>query len=508
MADPPAFQFHSQGGVTLIEGETTVKTISQILIYTRPWEIRFHLELARQLGAAHPGVPIVFYTFFSLAQRQALAAGYNCVYFPRALAEVNPAAADDARLMELEQELEATGSGNLLLQFHSERFRPAETMSQRDMLRRHVAVLDAAVKPGTLGISAMYDHFVYWLGGSLANARQGAHFAFIGAAMPPGRVQALRTPWEQWLGPEDPEADAWYDSCRATLALPPEERIAYMRPDIIPPLRRRWLKRLEEVRADLADRREGSYFGPASFTWRKSVETRWRRLFPRSDSSHYDLRTIEEVNAFPYRSIYIPLHFEPEATILMYSPWLRNQIEMCRLISQALPADTWMLVKENPKMVGMRSRQFFRDLKAMPNIRYVHPAVNPHAMMEKCELTVTLAGTTALEAKLLGKRVAVLGRPPHAFVLAPEERLGVEVQAEQIRRLLATPGTVLSRNAWRQLVRGTFAANCVPTWGAQRFEMDASAENVGKYAKYIRGCLELQAQTSSEIPTAPALSVD
>lgn len=463
--------------------------ITQILIYTRPWEVRLHLEMARQLAKQYPGVPLVFHTFFCLAQREVIEAGFPCVYLPESLAAVNPAVADDAALLRIDRELAQAGMGNLLLQFHAERFRPADTLAQRDMLRRHVAVLDAAVKPGTLSLSSMFDHFIYWLAGSLANARQGAHFAFVGAPMPPGRVQALRSPWEQWQGPEDPEADALYDSCRANLSLPPEQRIAYMRPDAIPPLHRRWRERLEEVRTDLADRRAGSYFGPASFTWRKSFETRWRRLFPRDDGPHYDLRTAAEVEAFPGRSVYVPLHMEPEATILMYSPWLRNQIEMCRLISQALPPDVWMLVKENPKMVGARSDAFFQELKAMPNVRYVHPGVNPYVMSAKCDLTITLAGTAALESKLLGRRVAVLAHPPHAFVLEPEEQLGVEIRHEQIERLLSQPGTMMRRPAWRRFVRGTFVGEAVPVNRATRLEINPDPDNAARYVQYIQASL-------------------
>ena len=475
-----------------------LRTITQILIYTRPWEVRFHLALARQLEGVHPGVPVVFYTFFRHAYDQVLSAGRRCVYFPQALAEVSVAGVGDERLGQIDDELAQAGLGNLLLQFHAERFRPADRLAQQDMLRRHVAVLDAAVRPGTLGISSMFDHFVYWLAGSLAEARNGAHFAFVGAPMPPGRVQALRTPWEQWVGPEVPEADSLYDSCRAQQSLPPEQRIAYMRPETIPPLRRRWRERLREVQDDLADRRAGAYFGPASFTWRKSVETRWRRIFPANDDAQYDLRTPEEVRGFSHRSVYVPLHMEPEATILMYSPWLQNQVEMCRLVSQALPPDVWMLVKENPKMIGARSAQFFRDIKAIPNLRLVHPTVNPFVMTEKCDLTITLAGTAALEAKLLGKRVAMLARPPHAFVLESDEILGVEIKAAQIQRLLRRAPKEMSRSHWHRFIRGTFVGQAVPVWGTARYELDSSEENARQYSGYIAACLSQPADNERD----------
>ena len=180
---------------------------------------------------------------------------------------------------------------------------------------------------------------------------------------------------------------------------------------------------------------------------------------------------------------------EPEATILMYSPWIQNQIEICRLISQAMPPDVWMLVKENPKMAGVRSPKFFRQLKSIPNLRYVHPSVNPYVMTAKCDLTITLAGTAAIEAKLLGKRIAMLARPPHAFVLAPEEIIGVEIKFGTIQRLLQNPGTTMSLTHWRRLLQGTFEGQAVPVWGNTRFEIDASPDNAQRYVRYMQACL-------------------
>lgn len=471
-----------------------MNNFDQILIYIRPWDVRFHLELARQLAVEFPGVPIRFATFFTLAHEMARQCGFESHYLPAALQAADPSAVSVEKLDELDRQILKETGANLLMHLHSERFMPSGAMAKQEFLRRHVAVLDALVKPRTLSIGAMYDHFVYWLGGSLANARQGAHFAFVGAPMPPGRVQALRTPWSQWQGPEDPDADKLYDECKSSLALPPEQRIEYMRANPIPPLRTRWRQRLREVKTDKLDQRNGSYFGPASFTIKNSIMGRWSRAFPSIRESDFDITTVEQVKAFPHRCVYVPLHMEPEATIFMYSPWMRDQVEMCRLVSQALPPDVWLLVKENPKMLETRSRAFIRALKELPNVRYVHPRVLSYDMIQKCDLTLTLAGSAALEAKLMGRRIAVTSRPPYAEVLNDQERVGIQISPDQIRERLESQPEPLSRSAWRFLLAGTFKGKSVPVWGSQTIEVDNSTENARSYVIYITACIERYSQ--------------
>ncbi|MDO8482056.1 MAG: hypothetical protein Q7S75_03160 [bacterium] len=106
---------------------------------------------------------------------------------------------------------------------------------------------------------------------------------------------------------------------------------------------------------------------------------------------------------------YYPLHVEPEMATLLLAPRWTNQINLIKQIAESLPLSFKLYVKEHPVMVGFRPRQYYRELKKIPNVKLIHPNHDSHALIKSAKLIATITGTVGWEAVLLGKPVITFG---------------------------------------------------------------------------------------------------
>jgi len=129
--------------------------------------------------------------------------------------------------------------------------------------------------------------------------------------------------------------------------------------------------------------------------------------------------------AEPYIAFF--LQHQPEATSCTYAPrWVYQEAIIEQLAINA-PYGLKIVIKENPRTYGIRGKRFFGPLLEIPNVHMVHPAVNSYAVAQKAEAVLAIVGSIGLEGVLMGKRVAVLGRPYYSIfpgvkkLDAPEE---------------------------------------------------------------------------------------
>jgi hypothetical protein len=338
----------------------------------------------------------------------------------------------------------------------------------------------------------MYDHFVYWLAGGLANARLGWHFAFVGCGAPAGRSLALKTPWATWERPgvSLEESNTLLLSSRASLSIPPHERISYMKPVVR--RKKTFQERCRFFKEIRHDKRAGSYFWntfitPAQWICEKLLPNRlYQKMFFYPEPA-YAIKNIQEIEQIKEKYVYLPLHLEPEAVILMYSPWLRDQSEVIRLTAQSLPVGWKLLVKENPKMTGLRNPDFNKLVTAMPNVRLVAPTIHPEKLMRGAEAVVVLAGTSAIEARLMGKPAFCFGTPPFSVMLSGGDVAGRGLSLRTFfEKLQAGKGESLTTEQWRQWVSGTVDGDAEPLVVSETI---SSTQNIQRFVEYIQQCV-------------------
>ena len=118
------------------------------------------------------------------------------------------------------------------------------------------------------------------------------------------------------------------------------------------------------------------------------------------------------------RYAFFPLHTEPEVSLLVYGRPFLNQIEVIRALALSLPADTVLVVKEHPWMVGKRTLSAYKKILEIPRVRLVRPSLDARVLIQNAALVAVITGSIALEAAILGKPVVTFGDCP--YNLLPE----------------------------------------------------------------------------------------
>ena len=122
--------------------------------------------------------------------------------------------------------------------------------------------------------------------------------------------------------------------------------------------------------------------------------------------------------------IYFPLHVEQEHTLLIYAPFYTNQLEFLKNVSKSLPINYKLIVKEHPGMYtrSWHSISFYKEIMKLPNTILFHPDSDSNELLKKCDLTISIRGSTSFEAGYYNKPAIECvptdyGFLPHIFKL-------------------------------------------------------------------------------------------
>ena len=111
---------------------------------------------------------------------------------------------------------------------------------------------------------------------------------------------------------------------------------------------------------------------------------------------------LERVAGAPF--LFYPLHYEPELATLVFSQY--DQFSVIDIVARQLPISWVLVVKDHPVMIGQRDYRFYqRVVERYPNVVFVDAGLNAQRLAEQAQAVLTLSGTIALEAMVLGKPV-------------------------------------------------------------------------------------------------------
>ena len=142
----------------------------------------------------------------------------------------------------------------------------------------------------------------------------------------------------------------------------------------------------------------------------------------------------DPIEGEPY--VYMPLHLIPESTTFSVAPFWINELSVIEAVSKSLPVGWRLYVKEHQAMLGERGKDFYEHVKKIPNVRLVRFNFynDPKPWIEKSKAVVTITGTSAFEAALLGKPAFVFGEVPFALIKGITRISNIE----ELPRLLRT----------------------------------------------------------------------
>jgi len=104
--------------------------------------------------------------------------------------------------------------------------------------------------------------------------------------------------------------------------------------------------------------------------------------------------------------IYLPLHQEPERSLLIAAPRFSDQIETIRQVAKNLPSGFELYVKEHPTQGPARNWRdisFYKQIINIANVKLFHPSTDSTLLMKNSELVISVGGTSCFEAGFFGK---------------------------------------------------------------------------------------------------------
>ncbi|HIC79987.1 MAG TPA: hypothetical protein EYP07_03350 [Kiloniellaceae bacterium] len=114
--------------------------------------------------------------------------------------------------------------------------------------------------------------------------------------------------------------------------------------------------------------------------------------------------------------IYFPLHFDPEASTMVFAPFHTDQLAVIEALTKAAPASLRVVVKEHIPMIGLRPPGFYERLTRLPGVVLASPALDSFDLIKRSSVTVAITGTAAWEALLLGRPAVTIGAAPFNVV--------------------------------------------------------------------------------------------
>ena len=144
----------------------------------------------------------------------------------------------------------------------------------------------------------------------------------------------------------------------------------------------------------------------------QTTENPWYTLIDKIIRKIRSLRNLNKLYDKPNWNedfVYFPLHWEPEINTLLLAPFFTNQINLLTQIAKSLPAHFKLYVKEHPGMSDYRPTEYYKELKKIPNLKFINTATSSFDLIKNSKLIITITGTAGWEACLLKKPVITFG---------------------------------------------------------------------------------------------------
>ena len=117
----------------------------------------------------------------------------------------------------------------------------------------------------------------------------------------------------------------------------------------------------------------------------------------------------ERAEALAGRSyVLMTLHRQPEASLDVLGSKFADQHALARAVASDLPPGWSLVVKEHSNGLGDRGPTFFRRLRQIPGVVLVDPWSDSLRLAAGARLSLTVSGTIAFEAGLLGYPAATV----------------------------------------------------------------------------------------------------
>ncbi|MDC3063358.1 hypothetical protein OA253_01955 [Alphaproteobacteria bacterium] len=178
--------------------------------------------------------------------------------------------------------------------------------------------------------------------------------------------------------------------------------------------------------------------------------------------------------------ILIPLHVQPEAGIDVIGEKFSNQLEFIRQIARTTPVNFKIYVKEHPHDFGRRRLNFYNSLKEIPLVKLINPNFSNKTLIQNAELIISVAGTTSLEASIIGKKAVTAAKSQFNKIMIKPKFDPFNQEVNELVNSPIKPNLYKNKNYLRSLQRNLFEGKIMDS-KVDRSVMDN--ENIQKLRK-------------------------
>jgi hypothetical protein len=132
----------------------------------------------------------------------------------------------------------------------------------------------------------------------------------------------------------------------------------------------------------------------------------WWSLRSARAAKWHDVASVAEL---PAKFIYYPLQFTPESSINTPAPYFVDQLRVIDAIRDAMPSDHWLVVKDHWACIMLRKKQLMDAIRQRSGVKVIRYDVPGRELVKRAALTLSVTGTSTLEAFLLGRPAITLG---------------------------------------------------------------------------------------------------
>ena len=139
--------------------------------------------------------------------------------------------------------------------------------------------------------------------------------------------------------------------------------------------------------------------------------------------------------------VYFPMNIEEELSILHYSPFFTNQIEVIRHVAKSIPIDHKLYVKEHifAEFRGWHDIHEYKEIMDIPNVTLIHPSYSSEELIKHSKLVITIRGTASFDAAYGNKPSIVFGDVPFSILPSVYKVDSINELPKLIRTALKTP---------------------------------------------------------------------
>jgi hypothetical protein len=444
------------------------------VFHVREWNIDFFNYLENSIISKEIESNIIWLTMTKVAYNILIFKKKNVYYLPE-LFERNTEVDNRQYIKQLDNFMFEKFHYGIQYIYELERFKPYSSKEAEKFISAHISTLIDIFPESSKMISLTCDHFVYIISAYINEYKGGQNYFIQPIGFPQNAQVIMQNPWDLNYFRNSPLEKNILQQYIESLDLDPKESIHYMKPQKLPSLGYSFIKRIRDLTTYKPTRSIFSYLEPSNTNIIPGRYTKKNKIDYNFD---YLLETDIKIIASANKIFYYPLQFEPEMSILAYSPWIKSQREVIRLISQSLKKDDILLLKENPKMIGQRELSFYEEIDKNSNVKWAHPVTNSRVIIRSSFKVISITGTATIEAACLGINSMIFGYPPFRKLLIAEPVSDQPLNnfIDELYKIYSSEEILnyLNKN-WGEFSESLFLGNFIPTYVNNHFTINESS---------------------------------